>query len=75
MDYINNRIADLDAKKKELYAEIVQLSDNNGYSLDEITDYLTHWEEISMADKLTVVDSLAESIYASQDKIKINWKI
>ena len=75
MDYINNRIADLDAKKKELYAEIVQLSDNNGYSLDEITDYLAHWEEISMADKLTVVDSLVESIYASQDKIKINWKI
>jgi len=53
----------------------VQLSDNNGYSLDEITDYLAHWEEISMADKLTVVDSLVESIYASQDKIKINWKI
>ena len=36
---------------------------------------MDNWEKISMGDKLTVVDSLIESIYASQEKIKINWKI
>lgn len=75
MEYINNRVATLDAEKKELYAEIAQLTESGGYSLDEITGYLRHWDEISMNDKLTVVDSLVESIYASQEKIKINWKI
>lgn len=75
MEYINNRVAVLDAEKKELYAEIVRLTEGKGYSLEKITGYLDHWEKISMGDKLTVVDSLIESIYASQEKIKINWKI
>ena len=75
MEYINNRVAVLDVEKKELYAEIVRLTEGKGYSLEKITGYLDNWEEISMGDKLTIVDSLIESIYASQEKIKINWKI
>lgn len=75
MEYINNRVAVLDVEKKELYAEIVRLTEGKGYSLEKITGYLDNWEKISMGDKLTVVDSLIESIYASQEKIKINWKI
>lgn len=75
MEYINSRIAALDAEKKELYTEIVQLTEGGGYSLDKITGYMEDWEKISMSDKLTVVDSLIESIYVSQEKIKINWKI
>ena len=75
MEYINSRIAALDAEKKELYTEIVQLTEGGSYSLDKITGYMEDWEKISMSDKLTVVDSLIESIYASQEKIKINWKI
>lgn len=75
MEYINNRITVLDTEKKELYAEIVQLTEGKGYRLKKITGYLDNWEEISMGDKLTIVDSLIESIYASQEKIKINWKI
>ena len=75
MEYINNRIAALDSEKKKLYDEIVQLTEGNGCSLEEITGYMENWEKISMGDKLTVVDSLIESIFASQEKIKINWKI
>ena len=75
MEYINNRITVLDTEKKELYAEIVRLTEGKEYRLKKITGYLDNWEEISMGDKLTVVDSLIESSYASQEKIKINWKI
>lgn len=75
MEYINNRITVLDTEKKELYAEIVRLTEGKEYRLEKITGYLDNWEEVSMGDKLTVVDSLIESIYASQEKIKINWKI
>ena len=75
MEYINNRIAALHSEKKKLYDEIVQLTEGNGCSFEEITGYMENWEKISMGDKLTVVDSLIESIFASQEKIKINWKI
>lgn len=75
MEYINDRVAALDAKKKELYAEVAQLSESSGYSLDELTGYLDNWGKVSMKDKITVVDSLVESIIASQEKIQINWKI
>lgn len=75
MEYINDRVAALDAKKKELYAKVAQLSESSGYSLDELTGYLDNWGKVSMKDKITVVDSLVESIIASQDKIQINWKI
>lgn len=75
MEYINDRVAVLDEKKKDLYAEVVQLSEGSTYSLNELTGYLDNWEDVSMKDKLTVVDSLVESIIASQEKIKINWKI
>lgn len=75
MEYINGRVAALDAEKKELHAEVVQLTEGGDYHLDKITGYLDNWEEIAMSDKLTVVDILIESIYASQEKIKINWKI
>lgn len=75
MEYINSRVATLDAEKKELYAEIVQLSEGDNYSLQEITGYMETWDEISIGDKITVVDSLIDSIRASQEKIEIKWKI
>lgn len=75
MEYINERVAELDVKKKELYAELAQLTERSNYCLDELIGYLDNWEKVSMSDKITVVDSLVESIIASQEKIKINWKI
>ena len=74
MEYINERIAVLDAEKKELYAQIVQL-ENTGFGLQEITGYMERWEEISIGDKISVVDCLIESIHASQEKLEIKWKI
>ena len=75
MEYINSRVAALDTEKKELYAEVVRLTDTKGQNLDEITGYLDYWDTLTISDKITVVDSLIESIYASQEEIKINWKI
>ena len=75
MEYINNRVAALDAEKKELYTEVVRLTDSGGKNLEEITNYLDYWDTLTISDRITVVDSLIESIYASQEEIKINWKI
>lgn len=75
MDYINKRIADLDAEKKKLYAEVVQLEEKNKSDLPEITGYMEHWDELSISDKIIVVDCVIDQIIASEDKLEITWKI
>ena len=75
MAYINRRVSELDAQKKELSMQIIQLESQKQDHLDVISDYMDHWEELSMADKLTVVDSLIVSVHASEEKIEIKWKI
>ncbi|MGN8895840.1 recombinase family protein [Flavonifractor sp. HCP28S3_F3] len=75
MEYINSRVAALDAEKKKLNAEVVHLSKTGGESLEKISGYLDYWALLTISDKITVVDSLIENIYASQEEIKIKWKI
>ncbi|WP_368233267.1 recombinase family protein [Anaerotruncus rubiinfantis] len=75
MEYINSRVAALDEEKRRVYAELSRLDEQAGGNLEEISDYLGRWEEISLSDKITVVDSLIETISASQEKISITWKI
>ena len=75
MEYINDRVAELDGKKKELCAEAEQLMEWNDYSFDGLTGYLNRWEKVSVKDRVTIVDQLVESVIASREKIRINWKI
>lgn len=75
MEYINNRVSALDAEKKELYAELVQFNESQDDNLHKITGYMEKWSDLSVSDKITVVDSLIESIHASKDKLEIRWKI
>lgn len=75
MAYINNRVAELDAEKKKLYAQIVQLEQNGSNNFSEITGYMERWDQLTISDKITVVDCLIESIHASKDKLEIKWKI
>ncbi|MBR4545882.1 MAG: recombinase family protein [Oscillibacter sp.] len=74
MAYINERVAALDAEKRELYAESVR-QEKVGHSVQEISGYLEQWENISISDKITVVDCLIQSVHASEEKIEIQWKI
>lgn len=40
-----------------------------------ISGYMNKWNEISIEDKLTVVDTLIESIKIGQGNVQIAWKI
>ena len=76
MQYINNRISELDAEKKELSAWITQFDDENRKdNIGEISGYMEHWDELSVSDKITVVDCLIERINASENGLEIKWKI
>jgi uncharacterized coiled-coil DUF342 family protein len=75
MKYINTRVAALDLEKKELCAQMVQLDEKREETAVELSDYLSHWNELSISDKITVVDCLIERIDASKDSLNIKWKI
>ncbi len=75
MTYINNRVAELDTEKKDLYAQIVQMEASRPSTADVLVGYMSHWEDISFDDKMTVVDALIESIHATKEKLDIKWKI
>lgn len=75
MQYINSRIAELDAEKKELNAQILSLDNDRKDNIGEISGYMEHWEKLTISDKITVVDCLIERITASKDSLEIKWKI
>ena len=75
IQYINNRVASLENEKKELYAQIAAFNNDSKNNAEEISGYMEHWEELTVSDKITVVDALIESIRASNDSIEIKWKI
>lgn len=75
MEYINTRIAELDAEKKELCIQIKALDEKQQEKAHGISGYLEHWGELPVSDKITVVDILIERITASEERVEIRWKI
>ena len=77
MEYINKRVEILDEEKKELKEKIAQLSAEmyDRKNIGVISGYMNKWNEISIEDKLTVVDTLIESIKVGQGNVQIAWKI
>ena len=75
MEYINKRIVALDEEKKKLYDEIMRLQVHKGIGLDEIENCMQFWDELTIDDKISVVDCLIVSISASKEAIEITWRI
>lgn len=76
MEYINERVKELDEKRKQLNKELLSINSKPlNPDIRLITNYVSHWEETSFEDKLLVVDALIELIHISDDNIKIKWKI
>jgi len=77
MEYINKRIDTLDEEKKALREKIAQLSAEmyDRKNIGVISGYMDKWNEINIEDKLTVVDTLIESIHVDRGDVQIAWKI
>lgn len=75
--HINERIDALDEEKKTVKEKIAQMSAEmyDRQNIGVISDYMSKWNDISIDDKLTVVDTLIESIHVGHGKVKIAWKI
>lgn len=76
MDYINNRVEELDRQKQHLQEEIIVLSSEaEKNDIFKITNYMDNWDKAEMQDKIFTIDSLIKVIVISEDDIKIEWKI
>lgn len=77
LGYINDRIEELDLHKQELLEKIEKLNAEfiSMEQVNEISDYLDTWNDISFEDKRKVIDLMITAIYATSDNIDIVWKI
>lgn len=76
MDYINDRISNLDSERKTLQEKILMLTyAKKDTNIDQITNHAKEWDNISFEDKQLVVDTLIKVIHISNKKIEITWKI
>ena len=75
MEYINKRIVVLDEEKKRRYDQIMLLQEHKGIGVEEIENCMQFWDELSIDDKISVVDCLIVSIIASKEAIEIRWRI
>ena len=73
--YISERVGELDGRKRELAKEISERSLRKEVDCQEITGHLTRWEELSFEDKRQTLDQLIKEIYATSDKVQIEWRI
>ena len=67
----------LDEEKKTVKEKIAQMSAEmyDRQNIGVISGYRSKWDDISIDDKLTVVDTLIGSIHVGHGKVKIAWKI
>jgi Chromosome segregation ATPases len=76
MNYINNRVEELDREKQHLQEELlILLSEAEKNDICKITNYMDNWTETEMPDKIFTTDSLIKVIVISEDNIRIEWKI
>ena len=75
LKYINEKVSELDERKNSAEERIDILKQRNDFSVSEIKNHLTMWQELSFDDKRNVADTLINVIYATSDKITIQWKI
>jgi len=76
LKYINDKISELDTKRKTLQEENILLNSYSGdKKVDEITNHVEKWEEISFEDRKSVADILIKIIHISNSQISIKWNM
>jgi DNA invertase Pin-like site-specific DNA recombinase len=77
MEYINQKIEELDEQKQELKKKIADMkADLYGKAkTDVIKNYLSNWENVSISDKITVADALIDRVKINKDTVEIIWKV
>ncbi len=73
--YINERITELDRQKCEIEERFKEKQQIKEIPSKKINNHLTAWDELTFEDKRQVTDTLIKVIYATSDKVTIQWKL
>lgn len=76
--YLSDRVTELDAQKKICLSRLNRLEQSatvNECNIDKLTDYISQWEDLTLEDKIIVVDVLIDKIKLSESEMTIIWKI
>ena len=73
--YINKRVLELDGQKRELLKQLAkcQTAEQN-VGTNDIQNYLSKWENLTLDDKRMVVDMLIQVVHATEKHVEIKWK-
>jgi DNA invertase Pin-like site-specific DNA recombinase len=74
--YANEKIEKLHLQRQALMREIATLTLDTipAKQINEISNYLDTWDDVSFEDKKKVADSLIKLIFATSASIEIQWK-
>lgn len=76
MQYINERVENLDVARKKLQEENISLTCNQDkQNFNTISSHVQEWDNISFEDKQSVVNALIKIIKIADGKIEILWNI
>lgn len=76
--YISDKVTDLDEQRRKLQSRLAELETAaaaSRYDGNQISNYVSHWKELSIEDKIIVADALIEKITLSESEMTIIWKI
>lgn len=77
-NYINGRIHELDTQIKDYKQQISELSpleNQEKTNFEQLSNYMEHWDDLSLFDKIAVVDQLIVTVKATEKSCEITWKI
>lgn len=76
--YINERVSVLDRKKALLRQDVTELESTfmqKNKKVHSKTNYISSWKQLTVPDKMKVVDALIAKISVSEVKMQIEWRL
>jgi len=77
LSYANNMIEELDTKRQTLLSSIAEATTQamSTAQMEQITNHLDSWDNLSFEDKRTVAGGLLTRVRATSESIRIEWKL
>ncbi len=75
---LSDKATELDSERErciERRSEMYKKKSENNCDYSVLRDYMSKWDELTITDRMTVVDSLIEKIRISEAEMTIEWKI
>ena len=76
--YLSDKVTKLDEERSTCVSRLNELqaaAAANQCDVAEITNFISKWDDLTLQDKILVVDALIDKIMLSETEMTIKWKI